>query len=523
MRATCLMPCLCLLLPAQDVLPLKTQIRAVRVHPDEAWILREGSLRILEAGTYRLAIADLPSGLTPDDLRVSAKGPGGTRLGELSLKSDPLLLKETKEWKQFQEEKVPLVARRTMYDARKRAHDAAVKFLDSLIKAHQEAVSRRLGSALPPSQSVVDLASVKEQRGAELTAEEWDLQLEEDSLQKEEHRLNAIESQLMNQRRTGPVTALVELSLAKPGLVDLELCQRTKACTWTPVYEARLSPDRRTIELALLASVKQETGEPWEGFRLEVATRPAQARLESPELGGPTFISFQEGPRRGAGTGATAGVVTIPSRVYTVDGSQDLPSGSSAQRFTLAVHAQAPTLHYLALPRESRDIFLLADLQPAPGFPLYAGAGLQLMAGSQRLGTQNLALPPAGAPLSLSFGPVPGLQTGLTLLQRKREQVGTFTKEREWTFLERLQVGNGSDQPLQVEVRDRIVRSSTDTVKVELGAATTPGWKESVPGVRTWTLSVPAGESRSVDLATQVRAPLDGRITNFGDLILEGN
>ncbi len=519
-----LLSALSITLSAAAPIPLTAPIRVVRVHPDEAWVTRMGSLKMETTGGHRFAIHDLPPGLRAEDIKVSAKGPSGTRLGEVSLKSDPMLLKETPEWKQFKTEQDPTQARRSRFDARKEAHKAAEKFLNSLVSAHGEELSRRLGSNLPPAQSLSDLAKVQEIRGAELKQEELELQVEEQELTEAEDRLSKIETQLQNQKRQGPTTTLVELNTTKVGTVVVSLAYRTLTCLWTPAYEARLSPDKKRLELVLMASVKQSTGEDWKGVRLEIATQPGETRLEAPEITAPIFLNLHEGTRHGGSSGvAQAQGRALPSAVFALDGTQDLPSGTEAQRFKVSSTDLPTTLRYLALPRESAEVFQLAEVRPGLEFPLYPQAPIQLLVGSQRLGSQSLDAPPAGEAMLLSFGPAPGLSARLRMVERKKDLVGTFTKERQWSFKERLEVGNGTDAAVEIDVQDRAIRSSTETVKVTLGEGTTQGWKEPKPGLRSWSLTVPPRDFHAVELSTLVRAPLEGHLTNLGDLHLEGN
>ena len=48
-------------------------------------------MKVAGAGVHRLALRDLPQGLTLEDVRVAARGPQGSRLGDVSVGAEPRL------------------------------------------------------------------------------------------------------------------------------------------------------------------------------------------------------------------------------------------------------------------------------------------------------------------------------------------------------------------------------------------------------------------------------------------------
>jgi len=66
-------------------------------------------------------------------------------------------------------------------------------------------------------------------------------------------------------------------------------------------------------------------------------------------------------------------------------------------------------------------------------------------------------------------------------------------------------------------VQDRVLKSGVDAVKVNDLPDTTPGAKEALPGVRSWTVHVEPNKTASVTIATQVRGPLEGRIAGLDE------
>jgi len=102
MRTLLLLPCLTLTLAAQDAVPVQAPITSVKLYPDEAWVTRVGRVQAA-AGTRRYRIEGLPGGLTLDDVQVSAKGPVGSRLGDVSVSQQESDATETPEYQKFDE------------------------------------------------------------------------------------------------------------------------------------------------------------------------------------------------------------------------------------------------------------------------------------------------------------------------------------------------------------------------------------------------------------------------------------
>ena len=105
MRLPILLPFLALRLLAAAPLPMAAPIQSVRLHPDEAWVTRIGHAHAAAAGSITFLIRDLPPGLGLDDVRVAARGPQGTRLGDLVLAAEVRKVTESPEFRALKKER----------------------------------------------------------------------------------------------------------------------------------------------------------------------------------------------------------------------------------------------------------------------------------------------------------------------------------------------------------------------------------------------------------------------------------
>jgi len=204
---------------------------------------------------------------------------------------------------------------------------------------------------------------------------------------------------------------------------------------------------------------------------------------------------------------------------FLIDGGKDIPSDNEPHRFKVLARELKPELHRVAVPRLDPTVFQVARFPVPEGIPLFPDAPIAHFAGTARLGQAKLVMPATGQSFELSFGPFRGLRANLQHLDTKKELVGTFNKERQWTLREKLEAANDSTESVEIELQDRILKSEIDQVKVSSTSDSTPG-EERRPGVRTWVLKLPPKGSSGVTLGTVIRAPQNGIVIGLEDLDL---
>ena len=551
MRTAWLFPVLTSLLAAQQALPVGAPIQRVRLHPDEAWVTRVGRVKLPTAGTHRILLEALPPGLRVEDLQVSARGPLGMRLGDLSVSNQLRVVTETPEWKQLEADREALRVRRDGLESQGEAAQQELTFLKGLQAAHDKELSARMVYATPNAEGILTLSRVIQGRTAELLTGERARKRELEKLAREEARLDAELRKRASERRTAPSRVVVELTTPKEGSAEIELSYRTRQARWKPLYEARLSEDRKNLDLTLFAAITQTTGESWEGVRLEISNarpslslsvpeytegqevgwmkeRPMPLMKRSRELSEKAMANVQAYAPAPAGaasmedreeatesSAATLEEASGLAATFLVDGSKDVPSDGEPHRFKVLHRDLAPDLSLFTAPRLDPTAFLMARFQIPGQLPLFPGAPVVRFAGTQRLGEAPLELPPAGQPFALGFGPYKALRVTFRKVDHKLETVGAFTKERQWNLRDRIEVANEGSDALDVVVQDRILKPTHEEVKITLGQDFAPNWTEPTPGVRAWTLKLGAREKKTLELPVVVRAPKDGVVTGL--------
>lgn len=544
-------------LVAQAPVPLAAPIVRVRLHPDEAWVTRSGAARVAAAGTTRFVLKDLPPGLRLDDLRVSAAGPEGSRLGDLAVSAEVRVVTETPEYKALALEREGLRDRRDALESEGEALAHELAFLKNLQATYDKDLSARLATATPNPAAILELSRGLRVRLGDLLGRDRARKRDLEKLGQEERRLDAQLALGAGGHRAAPSRVTVEFTAGRPGDVRLELSYRSRTARWQPAYEARLGADRKGLELVLYAAVTQHSGESWEGVKLEVSNVRASRSLALPRFDGALEAGWLAQPLQIAPAVATgfasrasrdeqdkrqasytanvyASVPVVAAEepattvleeaqglatTFALDGVKDVPADGEPHRFRVLARELSPDLRLVAAPRLDPTVYQVARFPAPAGLPLFPGAAVVQFAGTQRLGQTTLTVPAAGQPFELGFGPYRGLRIGLTRLDCRKELVGAFSRERQWTLRERFDLANDTGEPLDVEVQDRILRSTVEQLKVAvLPESSRP--EERTPGVNTWTLQVPAQGTAAVHLALQLRAPLEGVLVGLEGLRL---
>jgi uncharacterized protein (TIGR02231 family) len=557
MRAIFLLPALSLVLSAQEPILLEAPIQRVRLHPDEAWVTRSGRLRLTSSGTHRIQVAGLPPGLKVEDLQASARGPEGLRLGDLSVTSDVRVVTETPEWKKLEAERDALREKRDAIEAQGEAAKQELEFLKNLQAAHEKEISSRMTYATPSATAILELGRSLQTRAAELLAGERKRKRDLEKLSREEARVNAEIQRRSSERRTAPSRVTLEITSTQESPVEIELGYRTRAARWRPLYEARLSEDRKKLDLALYAAITQNSSENWSGVRLEISNARPSRDLSVPVYSGGVIVNWEKylppqpapavpydakrdlasanqimyradmpkpvaepQPVEAEATESSATVIeeaTGLAATFLVEGRKDVPSDNEPHRFKVLAQNVNPQLSVFTTPRLETTAFLLARFVPPGGMPLFPGSPVVRFAGNQRLGEASLVIPSAGQAFSLGFGPYKSVRVAFQKVDRKLEQVG-FSKDRLWNITERAELDNDGGETLDVEVQDRILKSGNEQVKIALLPGFAPDWKEALPGVRAWKFKLSPKEHKALEMPLSIRVPKEGVVSGLGDL-----
>ena len=231
--------------------------------------------------------------------------------------------------------------------------------------------------------------------------------------------------------------------------------------------------------------------------------------------------------------------------IYKLDGAKDVPSDGESRRFKVTSVDSPARMVVVVAPRLDTTAFQVARFDIPAKLPLFPGSPVNRFYGSQRLGQGQLDIPPAGQPMELNLGPFQGLRAqlvnqartnpyqkteyvltrqtqGSSSRQSLKEEVRTTGQDRVWDLKDAFILSNDTEQPLDVELQDRLIQSSHESIKVEMAPDTTPGSEERPSqSLRAWTLRLDPRSQKTVTEDIQIHAPKDGDVVGLGALNLQ--
>ncbi len=241
------------------VTTVKTAPREVTVFPRAARVVRMGEVH-LEAGQQVVRFTNIPAQAGDASIRLSAKGPRGTKLFGVQLNRAHAVETVQEAIRKLQEQIQAREDQKMDLNDKNTARKAEMEILKSLAKETAQQTKSQ------SSQRPGDLAKLAQgtksvgQRIATLLAES---RLDERGQRALEKKISVLRRKLqqMGQGSRAQKVAEAELELPQAGTVHFTLSYMLRRVGWTPLYELRLEPDQDNPKMALAfsAQVQQST------------------------------------------------------------------------------------------------------------------------------------------------------------------------------------------------------------------------------------------------------------------------
>ena len=306
----------------------------------------------------------------------------------------------------------------------------------------------------------------------------------------------------------------------------VELTYLVGGASWQPAYEARAEDGG--VALSLFATVRQSTGESWEGAALALSTALPAQDATPPQLAPlRVYAQEREPPRKvlvrrdelqrhaeeGAAGRTAAGGMQAEEQGLSVQlqvkGRDGVSGDGTPARLFVSSTRLAAAFAWKTAPRQVPFVFRVADLVNTAPFPLLPGE-VDLFRGGAYLGRIPLERVAEGARFHLSFGLEEGIKVKRIVLEEIARDEGLFKSSRRFRYAYRFEVENHLGRPEQLELQEQVPVSELTDVEVGLEDKTTPGFtRKPEDGLITWKLSLQAGEKRELQLAFHVDVPQD--------------
>lgn len=487
---------------------LATDIKAVTVYSDRAEIRRSGEI-YLNPGDYEFVIKDLPVSINDQSIRVSGSGTASAKITDIKIETEYIDTLPANRLKDLQEQLKTLIAEERVYSDRQTLLSKEKDFLD-LIKTNATNSSTSKESPRPSLEEWTKLFVFYDGNFEKINDEIRSLDKKKSDLANRKSNLQNQINQLSSYGKLSKKKAILNVSVAKAGNMNFDLMYVIGGAKWYPVYDVRVSPEDKTVELVYYAMISQRTGEDWKDVNLSISTARPNISGTMPSLSAwylsvyaPQYYSddmsslgaMKSGAAMGAGapvyakrsaknkeSDGEAGEVeeaavmleaetaTVQTRstsvVFNVKKSSTIPSDNFDHKVTLSIESLKSDFAYSTTPKLAELAYLKGTIENLTDVPFLAGSA-NIFFGSNFVGTTyiNTVIP------TEKFSVFLGIDEGIRV---KREQVkdykaekGLLSKSTKKTFEYKITIESFKKTDEDIVIQDQFPISQDERIKVE--------------------------------------------------------
>jgi uncharacterized protein (TIGR02231 family) len=518
---------------------VEAPIVAVTVYPGQARITRRRVVE-LAAGEQRVLVGGLPLSLRADSVRVNGRGPatvlGVDVVAEHHPRSPDVTVDELEKRRQALEDRL------SELDDEAAVATARQELIGSLSRRSGAAFARALAAESAEVSRVASVGdALAEQLGAvlasrrELAERRRTVQLEHEEVVR---RLGERLAQQVPDRRA----VAVDLSVAGPGAVELEVSYLVDGARWESRYDVRLRGE--SLTLTWFGLITQHSGEDWPECDLSLSTaRPAGA-VTVPELD-PWYLQREE-PMKvfrapgmvGAGADfampAPASAKAVPlsaarelavataevehgvaATTYRPARRIAVPADGTAHRTTITV-AELPTrLDHVTVPLRGPEAYLRATAVNTSEHTLRPGPAA-IFHDTEYVGTTTLEPWAPGEEVELALGVDDRVRVERELVRRAAgKAVLGGTRRHEATY--KITIGNYGPRPASVTVIDQIPVSRDDAIVVKEVQLEPKPAEQTDLGEVTWKLTLSPNKTTDLTIAFRVDVAKGVKLSGWRD------
>jgi uncharacterized protein (TIGR02231 family) len=536
---------------AADRTTADSRIVKVTAYTDRALVVRQATVTI-QKGDQEIRFANLPVYMDRNSIQVSGKGNAVIR-----------------DVRSGQEQTVLLtdVQLQKLMDQRDSLNDSVRVFDDRIsVAQNQKNFIENIAKKV-----TAPAAEPEKAPGPELDPAKWNAmvgfyrksisQLNEEIRQVESYkkdlgtRIDKINRQINDRgaarSKTKPYVDVV-VQGREAGEVELELSYVVHGVSWTPSYTLRMASNAKTMNVTYNAAVRQNTGEDWNGVRLNLSTAaPAVGgtipklqpwyvdiftpRSPEPEvevkqlmmkkkgaLAGRSEMGFSEkmndlaaappqAPRPAMAVENSGVERGVYSAVFSLAGAKEIASDNQNHLVAIASFDVPAEFSYFSVPKLQAGVFLNAKVTNSTDYTLLPGPTSVFFENSfVANGAVELVAP--SQTFETPLGTDEQIHIERKLINRFQKDEGLISKHIKVVYKYSIILRNNKKMDESVTVRDQIPNSRNQDIVVTLLPAEkspVPGPTVDKTGIVEWKVPVKAGQEVTVPFSFSVEYPKD--------------
>ncbi|MBK9251291.1 MAG: mucoidy inhibitor MuiA family protein [Proteobacteria bacterium] len=517
---------------------IKLPIDQVLVYPQSAEISRRGEITI-PAGTSRLILHGLPDPIDAGSLRVIAES-RNVRLGGIEIEK----IVDT----QFVSEAERTLRRRyaDIQDQKLAQQDdiataqTQLKLLDAIAAAPADREGRSVIDAASLSPTLATMGTNAAAARAKIRAANIATRSLDDQLAAAKAELDKV---VTSRKSTSEVRATVEATAAVT--LPIVVVYRVGDAGWQWLYEARLDSQAKRVSIFRQASIRQGSGEDWQGVEVAVTTAKPRQDAGTPEVES-LFLTLSDPRMVGTSASDLEEIVVTGSRrmgrsfraakedqpddapvitaeefatdfvsEFRIPGRISIPANRQTRLYPVSEESFEATLVARAVMSVEPAARLEATFDFQKDSPSEAGR-VQLYRDGAYVGNAVLPLLLPGTQVRVPFGIDDRIRIAVREERAESGRRGMTGRQMLVEHRRRYEITNFHAMALPIEIIDRVPVPKDSGIRVEiLQGATSPTQKDldGKAGVLLWRLEGAPRKTETIRHLYAVRYPADKELT----------
>ena len=545
------------------MIDIDAPIKDVTVYSDRALIVRKEKVE-LKAGEHELRVNNLPQ-FQRDSLRASGRGTSAVRILNVDVTTAFRSRPPETEIITLQDELERLTRNQQLLEARKSALNDRRQWLRALGEQSRD-FAKGLSKGQMKPQDLAEFFSFASNQALQDAEAAQNIEAELEHVNQEVHAKKRELAQIQGNQLPDRLAAIVTVSFAEAGELELELSYIVMGASWYPQYDVRVQmaegKDTGEVELTYIGVVQQTTGERWENVGLSLSTaRPSLAavlpeldpwylnvytppvpvplRAASPRIAsvsglpGDQHAKMVVQPMAIAAMGLademqreqvlekeykTADIATATveqtgtALIFRAGRSVDIPSDSSPHKTTIAQDNLPCAFDYVSAPLLEEQVHVRASVENISDRVLLNGDA-NIFLSSEYVGSTRVKTTAPTEKFKIFLGIEDNIKVKRELLERNVERGNPLQGNlRRISYTYRITVHNYAASPRKIVIRDHMPVSQHEKIKVKIQNIQPAPTEHTKLELITWKCTLPAGGEQKIEYRFVVEHPQDVRV-----------
>ena len=511
-------------LPAEAV---DAKIVAVTVYADRARVTRSATVQV-PAGASAIEIGGLTTNLDERTVEVRGHSSEQVTIRGVDLRQEFLAENANQRAADLQKQLDGLLEEKSVLDSQVALLNSRTAFFENL-----SAGISRSDKGVP---QIDDLKKLYDFYLSELTSVANSILDTQAKLRTQALEIERVKQELsrVNQQKSSR-KVVISVQAEKPSELELTLFYTVLNASWEPVYDARLSTVDGSVLLSYNAHVRQQTGEDWNGVKLNVSTaRPAE-NGQLPELS-PTYLNlFNPMPagepvtkdemravQRAAPMSAPKQEMTTETAkletsglaiTYVVAEPLSVPSDGQPHQTNLSQIKLNGDLSYVCAPKLELAAFVKVHLTNSSDDTFLAG-NVSLFRDGDLIGSLRLPEIVPGQEFDLFGGRDDAIRVERKELLNRLSNAGLFNSRKQRDCKFQITIQNYRKSPVKLTLYDQLPVSQDNQITVNQGQfSLKPTDSDKDTGKLTWKMDVNPSEKKVVEFEYTIEWPADKMVS----------